>query len=119
MTVATNSPAVAVCDVFVDNYYGRGRNEDGAFEYLAGYVVFAKRITFDGLVEVYGFSGCVGNNDLSYLHVFDDKAEAEAFVGRVKDRGFIKAAAYWWLADITDPNELPDYVTNPGRPEYN
>jgi hypothetical protein len=107
---------LSVADVFTAPAYRRVNAEDGAFEAYAGDNVIAKIVDADGHVHSFVYAGPTGGM-LPYL--FTSGIKAAAFVERVKAAGRINAAAYWFLADVRDPNELPDYVVNPHRPEYN
>jgi len=107
---------LTVHSVWAAYAYRQVNSEEGAYYAIAGHNVFVDLIDADGSVHVFVYGG-PDNGGARY--VFSDGAELDAFVARVKATARIKAAAYWLPVEVRDPNELPDYVVNPHRPEYN
>ena len=107
---------VTVFDVWVENAYHHCRNEDGEYDRFIGYTVLAKSVDCDGFISTYGYTA--GNED-RLLEVCDDYAKVNTFVGRIIERGRINSTRYWVCLSCEDSAALPDYVTNPHRPEYN
>ena len=107
---------VPVFDAWVENSYRRVNAEDGAYEVFNGYTVLARSVDGDGFISTYGYTA--GAED-RLLAVCDDYDKALVFVGRIIERGRINSTRYWVCLGCEDSAALPDYVTNPGRPEYN
>jgi hypothetical protein len=104
----------AIYAVHAEPWYGQGQGEDGYFNYRGGWnVVASVHNTEDGCNYHYLYKG-----EGELIESFDEQAKAEQVVTLVQKAGEIDEA-FWHLQNIDDPNELPDYVTNWWRPEYN
>ncbi len=90
--------------------YRQCENEEGRYDAFVGYNVFAE--TTGPLIEYHGYTGGEPG-----LKVFD-LAAAEQLAERVKAAGSIRPEL-WEHVGNADCSELPDYVLNPWRPEYN
>ena len=105
---------------FIEVEYRRVSGEEGSYDAFAGYGVIAQA-EVDGLTHSYLFIGAnrkAPEGQHAWAHIFGTREAAERFVARVQAAGEINLDR-WDLVQISDPNELPDYVTNPHRPEYN
>lgn len=102
-----------VLDVFTGAAHCWVNSEDGGYYALQGYNVIA-RCAHD--------SGCVGSyvhSDSDGLHSVFDYAEGERIADRIMKAGSIDPSKFWDCVSVTDPTDLPDYVLDPDRPEFN
>lgn len=102
--------------------YGRAEDPDGnSYDYCKGSYVIASVFGCDDHGDytdqwIYvGRGGDTTGNGGVYC--FEGK-DHEAFIDRVISKGSINTK-YWWHAERNYRNDLPDYVTNWHRPEYN
>lgn len=96
--------------------YRRVRNEDGAYDAFIGYNVLAASTDDEGYVSTFVYVGRIRE---AGAYVFSDLEAAQRFIARVESAGCIDADGYWDCVGVTHRDELPDYVTNWWRPEYN
>lgn len=105
-----------IIDCFYVPAYRHVRNEeDGeSYETPCGYNVVAKRDEGDGVVSEFI---CIGDDGAAY--VFDTPEAAQKLVERVQDAGEIHAEKYWLEINRRHVDDLPDYVTDSHRAEFN
>jgi hypothetical protein len=109
---------LATYDVFTAPFYRRVYNEEGPYEVVGGYNVFAKvGPDQDGNIDYYGYNG-VGSG-CSALHPFADNDAADRFAARVRSAGSINADHFWFCVGGANIHEVPDYVERWWLPEYN
>jgi len=92
---------------YVEPNYAQINGEDGFYYAQRGYYVVAYT------TDEFG-------NQVIWTHATDlflTTKEAEAFISNVVGTDILATA--WNCVSVSNPNDLPDYVTNPGRPEYN
>lgn len=109
-----------IYDCFHAHAYRHVNGEEGSYEAFAGFHVIASA-EVDGLIHNYLFIGSnrkAPEGQHAWGHIFATLEAADRFVARVQSAGEVNLDR-WDLVGISDPNELPDYVTNPHRPEYN
>jgi hypothetical protein len=104
-----------ITGAFVENYYRRCNDEDGAYDAHVGYIVRAVSADCADYTDHFIYSGRAGGE---VPVVFSGRDGAERLVDRIYSAGCINLA-YWWCYLSVSCNELPDYVLNPDRPEYN
>jgi hypothetical protein len=107
---------VRICDVFSDRAYRRVYSEEGAYDAPDGYVVIAKAIDDDGYEDYYLYTRYEDETEPFNFVTCED---ADAFVARVICKGCIDAERYWFHYSRRHCYDLPDYVVNWWRPEYN
>jgi hypothetical protein len=106
----------AIYSAFTAQAYRRVNSEDGAYDTCIGYNVFVKLPVVAGIVETYVFVGRGGQG--KGAEVFDGD-DADALVARIIQAGSADLASEFDHVESVNVDELPDYVTNPHRPEYN
>ena len=105
-----------VCDVFTAPAYRNVHSEEGDYEAFCGYNLFAKVKIEGGYIETYLFTD--GDKD-GAAYVFPDEAKADFCAHLIKCVGSITVPDLWVSVGCSHPDDLPDYVTDPYRPEFN
>ncbi len=113
MSNVANDTVVAVCKVWLDG------SDDAGWYVLAENAVDAD---FDGLTEIYGYTGWVlpgdfegrieraGRGDHSGLQRWADRAAANDFAGRIEAAGCIDLDDYWGCVGYAPVSEDADYA---------
>jgi hypothetical protein len=96
------------CEVFKVDAYRTVRSEEGPYEAWAGYNVVARVLTEEGYND---YTLGIG------LPVLFGHADSDAVIDCLSRKGRINLGK-WTLAE-SHCNGLPDYVTDPGRREFN
>ena len=105
-----------VCDVFVAPAYRNVKSEEGDYEAFCGYNLVAKVRDKNGCVSSHIYTN--GNKD-GACFVFPNHEGADLYAHLVERKGSIDADKYWVCVGCSHPDDLPDYVTDPYRAEFN
>lgn len=105
-----------VCDAFVAPAYRNVHSEEGDYEAFCGYNLFAKVKSKDGYIETYLYTS---GDEYGAAYVFPNEAKACVYAQLVKSADYLPAPDLWVSVHCSHPDDLPDYVTDPYRPEFN
>lgn len=106
---------------FIVPAYRQVQSEEGPYEAHCGWNAIARSIGNCGRLFYWLYVGRKENPDPDAYNppvVFGRESAARSYVDRLSAAGEINDR-WWWCFQMVDPNELPDYVTHPERPEYN
>lgn len=111
---------VKIVDCFTVPAYRRVNSEEGPYDAHCGWNVIATSVGKCGRLFHWLYVGRKENPsaDSHPAVCFGRESAAQAHVNRQVSAGAIDDQ-WWWMFDMQDPNELPDYVLHPERPEYN
>lgn len=115
MQTATQPKAVSF-NFHVEDAYCQARNEEGSYDYKAGYNVFCELTYADGTRRHLFYIGREKGSQVPVL--FRTKEAADRLCINATWKGSIRSEC-WHCYKIININDLPDYVTDPHRPEFN
>ena len=101
-------------NAFYDRAYRWVNNEEGGYEAFCGYNVFVRNQDCDGYTFTWVYTA--GGNG---ANVFETEDAARDFVSYVSREDYNLNDKFWECIEQSHPDDFPDYVINPHRPEYN
>jgi hypothetical protein len=111
---------VKITDCFLAPAYHQVCSEEGRYDAHCGWNVLASSTDERGYRIHWLYVGRKENPEATShpAVVFGRESAAQSYADHRIEAGEIDDR-YWWDFDSQNPNDLPDYVLHPERPEYN